>query len=258
MPMRTLLLVSLAFLAVACPSTQPSPASQKPVPGQALATPALAEPAPAETPPGPPASTTARAASEPCPPSSHTAQPPTWTGTALHAAIYARDRQQVRQLAVEPALHELDSFEATPLLAALSPSVDEPTGHAKTAAALKAEDSVQFDIVSELLRRGADVNQRGYRGMTPLQKIAKLGYGEAHSRRLVTLLLDAKADVDARDARGETALMAAARANRGAVVQLLMARGADATVTDCAGQTALDIARSAGAGAAIEALATGK
>jgi ankyrin repeat protein len=142
--------------------------------------------------------------------------------------------QQVRQLAVDPALHELDSFEATPLLAALSPSVDEPTGPPKTAAALKAQDSVQFDIVSELLRRGADVNQRGYQGITPLQKIAKMGYGEAHSKRLVTLLLDAKADVDAHDARGATALMAAARANRGAVVQLLIARGADATVTDCA------------------------
>ena len=143
----------------------------------------------------------------------------------------------------------------TPLLAALSPSVDEPTAPPKTAAALKADDSVQFDIVSELLRRGADVNQRGYQGITPLQKMAKMGYGEARSQRLVTLLLDAKADVDARDARGATALMAAARANRGAVVQLLMARGADTTVTDCAGQTALDIARSVGAGASLEASA---
>lgn len=116
---------------------------------------------------------------------------------------------------------------------------------------------MQLDIVSELLRRGADVNQRGYQGIAPLQKIAKMGYGEAHSQRLVTLLLDAKADVDAHDARGATALMAAARANRGAIVQLLVARGADATVTDCAGQTALDIARSVGAGAAIEALAGG-
>lgn len=126
MPMRTFLLVSLAFLAVACPLTPPSPASPKPVQGQALATPALAEPAPAETPPSPPASTTAGAASEPCPSLSHAAQAPAWTGTPLHAAIYARDVQQVRQLAVEPALHELDTFEATPLLAALSPSVDEP------------------------------------------------------------------------------------------------------------------------------------
>jgi hypothetical protein len=249
MPMRTLLLLSLAFLVVGCPSTPPSSTSQKQVQGESLATPALAEPAPAETPSSPPASTTAGAPSDPCPPLSHTAQPPAWTGTPLHAAIYARDLQQVRQL---------DNFEATPLLAALSPSVDEPAAPPKTAAALKAEDSVQFDIVSELLRRGADVNQRGYQGITPLQKIAKMGYGEAHSQRLVTLLLDAKADVDARDARGATALMAAARANRGAVVQLLMARGAAATVTDCAGQTALDIARSVGARASIETLAGGK
>jgi ankyrin repeat protein len=71
---------------------------------------------------------------------------------------------------------------------------------------------------------------------------------------MLTLLLDAKANVDARDASGTTALMAAAGVNRAVVVEFLIARGANTELTDCAGRTAVDIARAASARAAVDVL----
>jgi ankyrin repeat protein len=250
--MRTLLLVSLVFAVVACSSAPPTRLSPAPAGAPVSAAPTHSEPTPAPT--NVPVSTSATAAGDACPALTHAEQPPVWTGTPLHAAIYAKDLKQVQLLAVDPALHQLDSFEATALLAAVSPSVPEPTEPPKTAATLKTEDEAQIDIVRELLKRGADVNQSGYQGITPLNKVAKMGYSDSHLRQLLTLLLQAKADIDARDARGRTALMAAARADRATVVELLIARGANTTLTDCAGQTALDVARSANAGASIEVL----
>src|SRR5690349_4196236 len=117
--MRPLLLVPFV-LGVGAPSCVPSsPSGSTP-----RSTPALSKPAPATVTSKAPASA---AASPPCPQQTHSADPPTWKGSPLLAAIYAKDVKQVRLLAVGSALHELDSFEATPLIAAVSPNVPEPT-----------------------------------------------------------------------------------------------------------------------------------
>jgi hypothetical protein len=58
----------------------------------------------------------------------------------------------------------------------------------------------------------------------------------------VAAALDAGAQIDAQDHNGETALMAALRANKGAVVELLLARGANVHLTDLGGNTAHDYA----------------
>lgn len=96
----------------------------------------------------------------------------------------------------------------------------------------------------ELLNGGANLNRKGPEGTTPLHRAAKTAYADDHTLRLIALLVEAHADVNARDGRGATALMEAARGNRTSVAQFLLGRGADASLTDCAGDTALDIARS--------------
>jgi ankyrin repeat protein len=74
-----------------------------------------------------------------------------------------------------------------------------------------------LQIVSELLGRGANPNQKGPEGTTALHKGAMTAYADEHTLRLLDLLVGAKADVNARDDRGATALMDAARAKRAPV-----------------------------------------
>jgi ankyrin repeat protein len=59
--------------------------------------------------------------------------------------------------------------------------------------------------------------------------------------RMVTLLLDAGADINARNRRGETALIIAAYVGAEEVSRVLLARGADATLKDGEGRTAKQI-----------------
>jgi cytochrome c len=58
----------------------------------------------------------------------------------------------------------------------------------------------------------------------------------------VAAALKAGAQIDVQDHNGETALMAALRANKSAVVELLLARGANIHLTDLGGNTAHDYA----------------
>jgi ankyrin repeat protein len=82
-------------------------------------------------------------------------------------------------------------------------------------------------IVAALLRAGADARAVSVTGSTPLMLAAGSGSVEA-----VRLLLDAGSDIDAREsARGQTALIFAAAANRVDVITELARRGADVKVT---------------------------
>jgi ankyrin repeat protein len=128
--------------------------------------------------------------------------------------------------------------------------------------------------VDELLHRGANVNET-YRGLTPLiwastkgdTGIARMllmrsarvndkttGDGDAAlhraasvgERALVELLLNYKADIDARNREGDTPLMAAARNGRTEAIRLLIAKGADILAVNNGHESALTLARRCG------------
>lgn len=84
-------------------------------------------------------------------------------------------------------------------------------------------------IAKTLLERGVDVNARSFRRETPLHALA--GDCSEHLRPLLGVLLDAGANIEARNRDGATPLLLAAQSNaRDAVVALLEA-GAIASAT---------------------------
>ena len=92
--------------------------------------------------------------------------------------------------------------------------------------------------MSALLEAGADPNQpRRPDGMAPLHLASNSGELEA-----VSLLLDHKAEVDARDNDGETALIRAVEQKVPAIVRKLMSAGADVYAASARGKTALHFA----------------
>ncbi len=94
------------------------------------------------------------------------------------------------------------------------------------------------DIVSLLLDAGADIEQTDNTGKTALMVASEGGHLE-----IVRQLLGARAKVDAQTQAGATALMLASRAGHVNVVETLLAAGADIKRTDKQGQRAADYAR---------------
>lgn len=90
-----------------------------------------------------------------------------------------------------------------------------------------------------LIKHGANVNQvTGVGGMTPLHMSARRG-----TPRIAEALLDAGADVDARDKNGETPLRRAVNCGQESVVSLLLKRGANPRSRDKNGRTPMDAVR---------------
>jgi ankyrin repeat protein len=96
-----------------------------------------------------------------------------------------------------------------------------------------------FDIVKELVRRGADVNLPGMGGGRPLQSAAAGGEPE-----ILKFLIDAGADIDALDTYKETALHSAMY-NEGCVAcaKILIANGLDPHQPNVDGATPISIAK---------------
>jgi|SRR5579862_1429239 len=91
-----------------------------------------------------------------------------------------------------------------------------------------------------LIKHGADVNQvTGVGGMTPLHMSARRG-----TTRIAEALLDAGADIEAKDKGGETPLRRAVNCGQEQMVRLLLSRGANPRSTDKNGRTPIDAARS--------------
>jgi len=91
-----------------------------------------------------------------------------------------------------------------------------------------------------LIKYGADVNQvTGIGGMTPLHMSARRG-----TMRIAEALLDAGADIEARDKNGETPLRRAVNCGQERMVCLLLDRGANPRSTDKNGRPLMDAARS--------------
>jgi hypothetical protein len=139
----------------------------------------------------------------------------------LFKAIRARDSTQVRLLVKEePSLLQAQGEMGTPLHAAANGPGDA-------------------EITRYLLKSGADVNAVDDRGYTPL-KVAVRGRSSEEKRRIVELLLSNGADVDTKSrGGGATPLHIASLAGNITVVKMLLARKADVNATDSEGKTAL-------------------
>jgi ankyrin repeat protein len=89
------------------------------------------------------------------------------------------------------------------------------------------------------LREGADPNEPGAGGDTPLITAARIGF-----LGIAEQLLAYKAKIDAENNKGETALIAAVLSNQTSMVRLLLEHGASPDKTDnVAGLSALDYAK---------------
>jgi len=97
--------------------------------------------------------------------------------------------------------------------------------------------------VAALLGRGADVHQRA---ANPLRVQPLHSAAVAADVEIVRALLDAGADVDARQQAGVTPLMGAAAGGAVELVRLLLDAGADPSLKDDAGRTAADWATDRG------------
>ena len=145
---------------------------------------------------------------------------------------------------VTPALPSDFTEQAT---ATLTAATTQPrAGAVRRTAASEALNTELFRLAREgtpaaiarTLQAGADVNTRDAYGQTPLMYAAA-----ANSTNAVVRLIGDGARVNAKSSAGWTALMYAARDNPGALESLLT-RGADPSLSNNDGQTALDIARS--------------
>jgi len=90
------------------------------------------------------------------------------------------------------------------------------------------------DVCQQLLDAGANVNQTGAEGCTPLMYAASRGHIEACQQ-----LLNAGATVDQATTWGMTPLMAAAQDGHARICSLLLERGADVNQVTLNGITAL-------------------
>ena len=101
-----------------------------------------------------------------------------------------------------------------------------------------------IDAVKQLLAKGADVNAQIFARYAPLLEnpyktplgCVALGKGNTDIARL---LLDKGADIDAKDQKGDTALMIGAWSGKSELIQLLIKNGADVNVQNQYGMTAL-------------------
>ena len=101
----------------------------------------------------------------------------------------------------------------------------------------------QAEVARLLLERGANPN----RAAANAAKVAPLHAAVAANHAgIAALLLDAGADVNARQQIDYTPLMGAAANARMELLELLLARGADPSLTTTEGKTAADLAREHG------------
>ncbi|HEU5296863.1 MAG TPA: ankyrin repeat domain-containing protein [Burkholderiaceae bacterium] len=96
----------------------------------------------------------------------------------------------------------------------------------------------ELELTSRLIARGASVSQQGW---NPLHYAAT-----GPESKVVALLLQRGAPIEARSPNGTTALMMAARYGSEQSVMLLLEQHADATARNDRGMNAADFARSAG------------
>ena len=110
----------------------------------------------------------------------------------------------------------------------------------------------QVDLAQALIARGADVNREGW---TPLHYAVSAPSEDGSDLKMVALLLEHHAYIDAASPNGTTPLMMAAQYGTRSAVQLLIKEGADPAVKNQAGQTAKDFAERADRSEVVQWLA---
>lgn len=96
-----------------------------------------------------------------------------------------------------------------------------------------------IEIAKDLISKGINVNQRGYKGSTPLQYLL-----EGKHSILIRMVIEAGADVNIRDNYGNNALWTATFNARGdyEFVELILEKGGEAFTKNKAGRSPLDLA----------------
>jgi ankyrin repeat protein len=184
-----------------------------------------------------------------------------WTSNALQRHDIEAVKRRVEE---DPAyLTSRDYVASTPLLNAVvfnevdlvrfmiqhgadpDPIVDD--GYTSLLTAVESDDPASIQILSLLIEAGADIHRTGTNGWTPLHMAAARGHVEK-----ARLLIAAGASVNHRkeiDA-SETPLIEAASQGRGGMVRLLLEQGADPTLRDTINErTPLEIAEHSRKGA---------
>lgn len=124
----------------------------------------------------------------------------------------------------------------------------DPSGRTALVAALTRRN---HDVVRTLIAAGADVNlAERSPGRGPLMLVID----EAPSSLSMTLLLEAGADINQPDGRGETPLAAAAFMGETEAAAVLIANGADVNVTNLQGVAPIEWARQRGNDEIVEML----
>jgi ankyrin repeat protein len=103
--------------------------------------------------------------------------------------------------------------------------------------------------VALLLDRGANIEAKDIKGWTPLIFAAKSG-----NKKMMELLLDRGADIEVKDIEGWTPLIFAAKSGNKEVVELLLDRGANIEAKDRKGKSLLDYAAKSGNKEMVELL----
>lgn len=112
-------------------------------------------------------------------------------------------------------------------------------GEAPADEAPNCDERAQLATAARLVEAGAEVNARNWRRVTPLHRAVRAG-----RIGFVRFLLDHGADVDAADVAGDTPLRrAVTRPERLPIAELLLQRGADASVTPKNGKPLAQLAR---------------
>jgi ankyrin repeat protein len=92
----------------------------------------------------------------------------------------------------------------------------------------------------ELLQDGANTNVADKFGHTPSEGAARYAYkNEDAAAKIVSLLLENKANMNAQNTSGETALMQAAIYNYPEIARILIGQGADVNLRRTDGNTAI-------------------
>lgn len=138
------------------------------------------------------------------------------------------------------ALHlaAADSFPLTKILIEASSDVNKRNCYGNTPL-LSAALAGNFETVELLLANGANVNNQNNKGSTAMHFIS---YSESRDLNIARALIKAKADINIRDQKGYTPLLAAVTTGKQDLIDLLLANGADPTSRSDAGEDIAAIA----------------